>query len=342
MDPLRSLPASPAPRTPQRTDSPEASLPGDRFAPAEGLAVRSGRASPESSQLAQLIHPLTALEFRATLEGALQWLPGRFVAAVASHGYRLHVVDSRGGHPLTLEPVEVDPASVELVECCWDGPRALRELAVERGAPDVEEFSQRVLRSNPSLPALSGFPAESPVPAGLPILVPAVYWWQGRAIVPEAWEFLTRPARSAVAGLVLHGPATGFREESPRIVLWDTVFRRGDGLADWYVLHEMGHTADFCYAFRRPEAWRVWKARLEQAFQAGTYLTRYSGDSPGEYFAEGFAAWATPSGHRRVPDPGYPPEPLAVQRYQADRAALAATDPELEALILEAVAAVCS
>ncbi len=305
--------------------------PCDGFAP--GL-VRPGRPAEEPKTRVELIHPLTAEEFLSDLQSALRLLPRRLVASIAEQGYRLHVVDSQGVYPLTLEVEEVhDPPLEELqVEAS-----SLAELAGQRGlAPDAEWLG-RVLPANPELNVLRDHPAETPLTPGQSLQVPACYGWQGRRVSPAAWSFLTAPRLTNLAGMVINGELAGLKDMQLAIVLWDKVFRRGDGLADWYVLHELGHTTDFSFAFRQPQSWREWRGRLEAAFGQASFLTRYASESPVEYFAEGFAAWATPAGHRRAPRPGVEPEPLARQRYEVDRAVLQERDSELYSLVEEAV-----
>jgi len=159
--------------------------------------------------------------------------------------------------------------------------------------------------------------------------------WGGALISAAAWELVTQPRRCHIAGMVYHGKVPGLRGEGLRIVLWDTVFRRGDGLADWYVLHELGHCTDYSFAFSAPERWRKWAARVEAAYgRRARFLTRYAGESSHEYFAEGFAAWATPPGLQRagVAAPG-----LEAERWAVDHDVLAAHDPELYGLVEEVV-----
>lgn len=305
--------------------------PADGFLPAQ---VRPGRPARGSEAPIELIHPATAEEFRPELQAALKLLPRRLLAGIAEQGYRLHVVDSQAAHCLTLEVEEVcDPPLEEL----YAEASSLGELARQRGLVPGPQWLQRVLPANPELNVLRDHPAETPLTPGQVLQVPACYGWQGRWISPAAWSFLTAPRLNNLAGMVVNGEQAGLRGRQLAIVLWDKVFRRGDGLTDWYVLHELGHTTDFSFAFRQPEPWRAWRGRLEAAFAQANFLTRYAGESPVEYFAEGFAAWATPAGHRRAPRPGVEPEPLARQRYEVDRSVLQERDPGLYSLIQEAV-----
>lgn len=333
MDPLRpTAPASPILRSnlPARVAAEEG--PADGFSPGQ---VRRGRPAREPEAPVELIHPGTAEEFWPELQAALRQLPRNLLAGIAEQGYRLHVVDSQAAHPLTLEVEEAcDPPLEELQA---DDASSLGELARQRGLVPGPDWLRRVLPANPDLNVLRDHPAETPLAPGQSLQVPACYGWQGRWISPAAWSFLTAPRRTNLAGMVVNGELAGLRGRQLAIVLWDKVFRRGDGLADWYVLHELGHTTDFSFAFRQPEPWRAWRGRLEAAFAGASFLTRYASESPVEYFAEGFAAWATPAGHRRAPRPGVEPEPLARQRYEVDRAALQERDPELYSLIEEAV-----
>ncbi len=168
-------------------------------------------------------------------------------------------------------------------------------------------------------------------------LEPGDQLWLGEGISAAAWDLVTQPRRCNVAGMVYHGKVAGLRGEGLRIVLWDTVFRRGDGLADWYVLHELGHCTDYSFAFGAPDRWRKWAARVEAAYAArSTFLTSYAGESSHEYFAEGFAAWATPPGWERtgVAAPG-----LEAERWAVDHDVLCGSDPVLYGLVEEVVVA---
>jgi len=74
------------------------------------------------------------------------------------------------------------------------------------------------------------------------------------------------------------------------------------------------------------------RARLE-----GGLITRYAGDSPQEYLAEGFAAWGRGESNRprfEAQDFGA----LAAQRANLDRGELRQKDPQLCELLEEAVA----
>ncbi len=305
--------------------------PSDGFTPGQ---VRPSRPRRELDATVELIHPLTAEEFLFDLQFALRLLPRRLVASIAEQGYRLHVVDGQAVHPLTLELEEIHDPPLEELQV---DASSLGELARQRGLAPDPEWLGRVLPANPELNVLRDHPAETPLTPGQSLQVPACYGWQGRRVSPAAWSFLTAPRLTNLAGMVVNGELAGLKGKQLAIVLWDKVFRRGDGLADWYVLHELGHTTDFSFAFRQPDPWRAWRGRLERAFAKANFLTRYASESPVEYFAEGFAAWATPAGHRRAPRPGVEPEPLARQRYEVDRGVLQERDPALYSLIEEAV-----
>lgn len=161
-------------------------------------------------------------------------------------------------------------------------------------------------------------------------------WLDGRLLKPCCWEFLTQPQRSFVAGMVLH-ELSGLLPGRNRILFWDCAFERGDGLLDWYVLHELGHTLDYALAFRRPEVWRAWCARLEaarqQAEQRERLITRYAGTDLHEYLAEGFAAWGR-SGPS--PEQGLHGD-LAAQRHLLHQAELRRLDRPLYDLIEQAL-----
>ncbi|MBI3924678.1 MAG: hypothetical protein HY319_03985 [Armatimonadetes bacterium] len=337
----------------------EAAEPREAFVPGEALRPGSRGGRPRQRKTRpRLVHPETAAEFREPLEEILGRLPAALVQAVSEQGYVVHVIDLQQVHPLTLEVEDVDvsglgreaPALVQawrqgtlspdgpVEECCWGSLRSLREIARERGAEGLVALLQLL---NPDLAVLADCPEESPVPPGQPLLVPAFRYWGSRPVPAEAWRFLTQPLRSFTAGLVTHGRIPGLAGERNRILLWDLVFRLRDGLADWYVLHELGHTLEFTFTFRFPESWRAWRSRLEAAHAAaaarGELITRYAGQDAGEYLAEGFAAWATPPGTRRVP--GCDPGDLARERLVLDRRALEERDPSLAGLIGEAVEA---
>lgn len=268
-----------------------------------------------------LLHPGTPREYREQLEPLLQRLPAGLVRGVAEAGYTLHVI---GPHPLTLTP---EPAAGPPEERTWSTARALSDIADETGAALAE-----LLHANPHLPLMPDCPDATPVAAGEPLQVPAQRLFHGTPVNAAAWEFLTQPRRSFMAGLVTHGKLPGFLHEENRILLWDLVFR--DPLRDWHSLHEMGHTTDFTFAFRQPEAWREWRRRLEAAHARDARpFTRYAGESPTEYFAEGFAAWATPE----AGDPRTATGDLAAQRLRMCQDALRERAPELHALIEEAV-----
>lgn len=321
MNPLSPLnPVGPLPATtPARTapPAPQQAPRPDAFTQTT-LQPEPPRATPHARR-PRLIHPGTPQEFREQLEPLLERLPPGLVQGIADQGYTLHVL---GEHPLTLDPEPPDPGTEERV---WTTSRSLREIATETGAR-LEDLRA----CNPHLPLLPDCPGETPVPAGEPLLVPETRYWGAAPVRATAWEFLTQPRRSFMAGLVTHGLLPGFRHAENRILLWDLVFR--DPLRDWYVLHELGHTADFAFAFRQPEAWREWRSRLAEAHARDRApFTRYAGESPTEYFAEGFAAWATPE-----PSLQSAAGDLARQRLAMSRGELRRRAPELCALIEEA------
>ena len=295
---------------------------------------------PESQRPASLIHPATAQEFRHSLEPILRQLPLSLIHAFVEHGYCLHVIDSTGLHPLTLEVSDFDLDRLQgeqpavLLSPVHDGGASTRE--------ELDEWLHLVQVLNPGLD-LSG-------PAQAEIYLPAYGYWFGRRLPTETIAFLRNPrllleqpesaeGTGTVAGMVTHGSLPGVAVEANRILFWDFAFRQRDPLLDWYVLHELGHTTDYSLAFRYPDLWRDWMGRLEQSFaQPRPWLTDYAASSPHEYFAEGFAAWATPA-RGQGKGFGLPASPLAAQRLGCDQHQLQCKDPWLEELIDEAVAA---
>ncbi|MBN9414610.1 hypothetical protein ABS71_03110 [bacterium SCN 62-11] len=281
-----------------------------------------------------LIHPGTAHEFRQRLEPLLRQLPQALIHSFVDQGYQLHVIDASGLHPLTLEVHDYD---LRLLD--GDEPECLQAPLHDGGAAtqeDLEEWLHYVQLLNPELDAGASAQQE--------IYLPAYGYWFGRRLPADTIAFLRDPRAlleeapaeaGTIAGMVTHGLLPGLRQEGNRILFWDFSFRKNDPLLDWYVYHELGHTTDYSLAFRYPDAWRDWMARLEESFaQNRPWLTSYSATSPHEYFAEGFAAWATLERPRAL---GMPASPLAAQRLACDRSTLAATDPWLHELIEEAV-----
>lgn len=284
-------------------------VPRKRLRPKEEI---DESAPQEEEPIPELIHPQTASYFREWLDPLVGRLPRPLVKRIAEQGYRIHVVDTQGRFPLTLEIDEIlnyEPGSVENPE----------ELAWERGAEtdaEVQEFCDLLAQGQG---------------------IPAFHYWQGLRIPKPAWAFLSQPLHSFVAGMVLHEQVVGLRHRENRIVFWDCAFERGDGLADWYVLHELGHTVDYAFAFTYPELWRGWLQRVEANWRHANLLTRYAGESVHEYVAEGFAAWATPDHRER--DEAIPGDwgDLWEQRRRLDRPALEKVDPQLVLLLEEAV-----
>lgn len=321
MNPLSPLnPARPLAAPPQSTRA-DAAPPAPQDAFTHTGVQPDARRPAQPEERPDLLHPGTPQEYREQMEPLLRRLPAGLVRGVAEAGYTLHVI---GQHPLTLTP---EPADGPEEERTWSTARSLQQVAEETGAA-----LQDLLGANPHLPLLPDCPGETPVPAGEPLRVPGRRSYHGTPVNAAAWEFLTQPRRSFMAGLVTHGRLPGFLHEANRILLWDLVFR--DPLRDWYILHELGHTTDFTFAFRRPEAWREWRRRLQEAHARDARpFTRYAAESPTEYFAEGFAAWATP----QAGDPGTATGDLAAQRLRMCRDELRRTTPELHALVEEAV-----
>jgi hypothetical protein len=285
---------------------------------------------------ASLIHPGTAHEFRQRLEPLLRLLPPSLIHSFVDQGYQLHVIDTAGLHPLTLEVGDYD-----LGLLAGNEPECLMAPLHDGGATtqeELEEWLHYVQLLNPELDAGASAQQE--------IYLPAYGYWFGRRLSVHTISFLRDPRAllepdmapaevGTIAGMVTHGQLPGLHNEANRILFWDFCFRKNDPLLDWYVLHELGHTTDYSLAFRYPDRWREWMGRLEESFaQNRPWLTSYSSTSAHEYFAEGFAAWAT----RERPRVGFmPASALAAQRLACDRAQLAATDGWLHELIEEAV-----
>lgn len=283
---------------------------------------------------ASLIHPRTAHEFRQRLEPLIRQLPQALVRSFIDQGYQLHVIDASGLHPLTLEVHDYDLRRLD-----GDEPECVQSPLHDGGAAtqeDLEEWLHYVQLLNPELDAGASAQQE--------IYLPAYGYWFGRRLPVDTIAFLRDPRAllevppteaGTIAGMVTHGLLPGLTQEGNRILFWDFSFRKNDPLLDWYVFHELGHTTDYSLAFRYPDGWRDWMARLEESFaQNRPWLTSYSATSPHEYFAEGFAAWAT---LERPRGSLMPSSALAAQRLACDRAQLAQTDPWLHELIEEAV-----
>lgn len=305
-------------------------------APKREAVIETEQPAEGPRKRASLIHPGTAHEFRQRLEPLLRQLPQALIHSFVDQGYQLHVIDTAGLHPLTLEVSDYDLRLLDGGE-----PECVLGLLHDGGATtqeDLEEWLHYVQLLNPEL--------DSGASAQQEITLPAYGYWFGRRLPMDTIRFLKDPRAllepemapkepGTIAGMVTHGLLPGLQSKSNRILFWDFSFRKNDPLLDWYVLHELGHTTDYSLAFRFPDLWREWMGRLEESFvQNRPWLTSYSATSAHEYFAEGFAAWATPS---RPRSGVMPSSALAAQRLACDREQLAAVDPWLHELIEEAV-----
>ena len=286
-----------------------------------------------------LFHPATAQEFRQRLEPVVRQLPMALVNSFVEQGYQLHVIDTSGLHPLTLEVNDFD-----LRWLLEEEPEVVLGPIHDGGASthdELEEWLHYVQLLNPDLD-MGGSAQEQ-------IVLPAYGYWFGRRLPVDTIAFLRDPSLllgegeaqgGSVAAMVTHGLLPGLRCEANRILLWDFPFRKNDPLLNWYLLHELGHTTDYSLAFRYPELWRDWMARLEDCFaQNRPWLTSYSATNAHEYFAEGFAAWATAGPTRSL---SMPASALTVQRLACHRPLLAQQDPWLQELIEEAVGCLLS
>lgn len=283
-------------------------------------APRSDASSAEPS----LIHPGTAPEFRRPLQAILRAVPLPLLRALARQGYCVHVIDTHGFHPLTLEIPECDPLSIwrELPEprlclpATLDEPLPMISLAQEFGAASQDELLEWCELLCAMNPSLQGDPVEGD------LLLPGFGYWFGRRLPAEFIRFLRHPHEhvgakaGSVAAMVTHGALPGWAREENRILFWDKTFRGGDALQDWYVLHEIGHVVDYSFAFIAPELWRAWSERVEALRGAGRGVTSYAGTDRHEYFAEAFAAWT------RLEAAGPRGSDLAGQRRAASRASL--------------------
>lgn len=283
--------------------------------------VQAQAASPQREQPPQLIHPGTAPEFRKPLEEILKLLPLPLLHSIARQGYCIHVIDSHGFHPLTVDAPRIDPRHIwtdpdQTLAAVLDQPYTLVQLAGEYGAVSQEElveWCELLLHLNPHLEA-------EPFPPGTALQLPDLAYWFGRTLSAEAATFLRQPHTlvnekpGSVTAMVTHGALPGIPTEENRILFWDQTFRNGDGLTDWYVLHELGHTVDYCFAFTAPDPWREWGAAVEQL----PPITTYAASSRHELFAETFAAWARPPGTAH-PTTG---QNLPAQRHRTDRSSL--------------------
>lgn len=283
----------------------------------EPAAVESPAAEPS------LIHPGTALEFRRPLEEILRALPLPLLRSIARQGYCIHVIDSTGFHPLTLEVRAVDPLAIwrdggPVVAVALERAFGLLELAGEYGAVAQEEL----LEWCELLGALNPHVQSEPLEAGLWLALPDLGYWYGRRMGLEEALFLHHPHTlvgekpGSVAAMVTHGEPL----EGNLILFWDQTFRGVDGLMDWYVLHELGHTVDYSFAFLAPDRWREWIAEWERL----PHVTRYGEGNRHENFAETFAAWARVAGTAVGGGEG-----LVGQRRACDRSVLDARAVEL-------------
>lgn len=302
---------------------------------------------PSAPKSGSLIHPGTASEFRRPLEGILGQLPRALLQGFVDQGYCLHVIDTTGLHALTLEVRDFDVESLQTQAltlahqfgsgCLEENPWAEPSSLDDGGASSDEELAEwlyyvELLNANLDFGSASD----------TPLLLPRYRYWYGRRLPAECVHFLRNPGSFVgqdgnVAGMVTHGALPGIVQGELRILFWDVPFRQQDPLLDWYVLHEMGHTTDYSFAFRFPEAWRDWLGRLEQAYsqarQRNSWITRYASHDVHEYLAEGFACWASPARAGALPAGS---GDLAQQRWRCHRALLEEVDPDLGALIEEA------
>lgn len=245
-----------------------------------------------------LIHPATADEFRILLEEILATLPQGPLASMAQVGYQIHVIDQSGLHPCTLEfsrqtardwrsgsrPFKIDP------QTHW---RQLLEMEGIRQDSLVEGYCQELSALNPDLSRPENL--DSPLGRSQ-VELPIFRYYGGQMIHWEAHEFITLPERTYVAAMVLNAPIEGIEGCDRKVVFWDPIFRRHHELRPWYILHELGHCLDYAAAFLRPDWRRQWQTRLREHWsqmQQDQWITRYCKESPEEYFAEAFAAWAS-------------------------------------------------
>lgn len=291
-----------------------------------------------------LIHPATGSEFRRPLQALLSGLPQALPRGLVRQGYTLHVIDGSGLHDLTLDFPDLDPVALWSspgVAGWLEEPGEWTQLAADHGAcspEEVSEWSALARQLNPQLARPEG-----------ELLLPDLAYWHGRRLPAEGRRFLLEPhivlddasKAGKLAAMVTHGPLPGLPADERRILFWDRTFRGGDGLTDWYVLHELGHATEYSLAFAHPDAWHAVCDELEQAWDQacaeGRLITSYAGEEPHEYFAESFAAWC-----RTRPGSTNSPEALPQQRALADRERLQALDPWAAELVQEVVGLVCS
>lgn len=288
-----------------------------------------------------LIHPSTASEFRDLLEPVLDLIPRHALEAVAKQGYLIHIVDDCGLHPLTIDLEWIEASSfytdtefrtIDLVEDCSIEELLQRHFCEANSDP--EGWIEPLRRLNPSLPFES-----DRLNKGDQIRLPRFREYFGQLVrcgnAESAYEFLTLPRISYVAGMVLNAPIFGFLGPDRKVILWDCLFR-GDGrLRTWYILHELGHCLDYSCAFSDRRFWKDWRQRLTANWQnqlEDGCVTRYCKESVEEYLAESFAAWATAE---RPNCDGSDLGDLAQQRLLLDQNVLEQRDPGVCRLLEE-------
>ncbi len=299
--------------------------------------------SGEYAQPHFLIHPATASEFREVLEPILELVPSNALDAVASQGYLIHVVDDCGLHPLTIDLEPIDPSTfasshskdcrtIEIDDDC-SLEDVLRQQFIESRS-DAESWLGPLLELNPNLPLET-----QQIAKGTRLKLPCFREYQGEFVrcgsANSAYELLTLPRQSYVAGMVLNEPIHGFLGPQRKVVLWDCLFRGDSRLRAWYILHELGHCLDYSCAFSDHRYWTQWRQHLtenwREQLQEGC-VTRYCRESVEEYFAESFAAWSSKT---RVECDANDLGDLAQQRLLLDHGELQSRDPVVCDLIEE-------
>lgn len=232
----------------------------------------------------------------------------------------------------------------------WDKPMSLGSIAGLHGAKtedQVKEYVELILLANSEIFADFSCPECIEIPAGKEVLVPDFQYYRGKKIhcgcVNSPYEVITANMRG-VAGYVLCGKIADTDSPDKLILMWDSSLSGDDGLAKWYVIHEVGHALWDTLKEEDREFFDQWSSRVSGLYESrmksgenDQFITTYSKENEREYYAEGFAAYFTDPDEERKPlDPSSVLQ-FAEERLKVTRKTLNKKDRKLSRLIRSAV-----